>query len=136
MDDALPFDEPKHEVGQEDGKLRPRWQHAYEAGKFAYEYRGDDYPVFNAHGQPLVPEVCVDFLLDTIERAGGTWWRDRGQTRERSVGRIDFNIFDREHLRRIPEFVEFVREHPEWFELMEVPDSDRILLGPANAEVD
>jgi hypothetical protein len=129
LDDALPFDEPRDEIGQEDGKLREPWKRAYERGRLTFEHRTQRYPVFGPRGAPLVPEVCVDFLLDALERAAGTWWRPRGEPRERVVGRLDFDAFDRERLRRVPEFSEFVRAHPEWFEPLEIPESSRIILG-------
>jgi hypothetical protein len=133
IDDALPFDEPKHEIGQEDGKLRPAFRRAYAAGKLTYEHHGDEYPVFGARGQPLPPEVCVDFLLDSIERAGGTWWRPREEPRERVVGLVDFDILGEDARRRAPEFVEYAREHPEWFEVLEIHESHRIPMGDEEA---
>jgi hypothetical protein len=125
IDDRLPFDEPRSERGQEDGELRPLWQWAYAAGRKTYRHRLDDYPVFGFSGQPQVPEVCVDFLLDTLERAAGTWWRPAGQARERLVGRIDFSTFDRTLLRRVPEFVRFARGHPEWFDVLDIPETEQ-----------
>ncbi len=125
IDDQLPFDEPLTEVGQEDGELRPLWIWAYEAGKKVYEHRTDRYPIFDGKGRALVPEVCVDFLLDTLERASGTWWRPQGQPRERSVGKFDFDRFDRVALRRAPQFVAFARAHPEWFDVLEIPETEQ-----------
>jgi hypothetical protein len=39
--EALPFDEPKTEFGQEDGKLRQEWRQAYTNGRTRYEFNGD-----------------------------------------------------------------------------------------------
>jgi len=132
VDDALPFDEPRQEHGQEDGKLRPAWLAAYERGQLSYSYRGERYAVFNADGQPLVPEVCVDFSLDAIERAGGTWWRPKGEPRDRTVGHIDFSVFTDWNLRRSRDVVAFARAHPEWFQVLEVPAAERVPLGRAH----
>jgi hypothetical protein len=129
IDDRLPFDEPRHERGQEDGKMRPLWIWAYLEGRADYDIRLDTYPVFDARGRPHVPEVCVDFLLDTLERAGGTWWRARGEPRERVAGRFDFDQFARTELRRAPAFVAFARAHPEWFEVLEVGAADQHEMG-------
>src|SRR5690606_14286373 len=52
IEEGLPFDEPKTEVGQEDGKLRPEWARAYRSGKHTYEYNGDRYDVFDRLGRP------------------------------------------------------------------------------------
>jgi hypothetical protein len=73
----------------------------------------------------LVPEVCVDFLIDALERASGTWWRPRGEARGRTVGRLDLEPFDREQLRRVDGFVAFARSHPEWFDVLVIPEKQR-----------
>jgi hypothetical protein len=127
IDEELPFDEPRHEIEQEDGKLRPRWERAYREGELSYRYHGDEYPVFGNAGQPLVPQVCVDFLLDTIERAGGTWWRPRGEPSGRIVGRFEFCPLGRVELRRVPELVDYARARPNAFEVMDIEES--ITLG-------
>ncbi len=132
--DELPFDEPRHEVGQEDGKLRPAWLEAYAAGKRSYRYRGDAYPVFGRRGQPLVPQVCVDFLVDTLERASGTWWRPLGEAPTRSAGGLDFSELPGgrgDSLRRIAEFVRWARSHPDWFDVLEIPLAERTRMLPS-----
>lgn len=127
--DGLPFDEPVHEVGQQDGKLRPSWLRAHERNWDAFRFNDDVYPVFGAAGQPLVPEVCVDFLLDTFERAAGTWWSAKGVPRERRIGRLNFDIHDRERLRRVPEFVQFALSHPDWFDVKAVGRRQQVPMG-------
>ncbi len=126
IQEGLPFDEPKTEYGQQDGQLRSFWRRAYEAGKGLYKVNDDLYDVFNARGQPLVPQVCVDFIFDTFERAGGTWWRERGQPRERVVGKLDFATLTKEPLRRATSFIELAKSHPEWFDIYAVPERDRV----------
>jgi hypothetical protein len=129
--DGLPFDEPRHEIGQEDGKLRGQWRRAYDQGLMTYRYHDDVYPVFGRNGTPHVPEVCVDFLLDTLERAAGTWWASEGEPRERRIGKLDFEVFDRERLRRVPEFVQFAFAQDSWFDVLAIPSRDQIPIGKA-----
>jgi hypothetical protein len=129
IQDGLPFDEPLHEIGQEDGKLRGAWLRAYDQGWDAFRFHDDVYQVFGPRGQAWVPEVCVDFLLDTLERAAGTWWAPRWLPRERHVGKLDFSSFDRDQLRRVPEFVNFASLHPEWFEVRTFTKREQIPIG-------
>jgi hypothetical protein len=129
IDEALPFDEPKHEVGQEDGALRELWRAAHGRGEDTYSFRGDVYPVFDARGRPLVPQVCVDFLLDTFERAAGTWWTPRGAFPERQIGRLDLAGANRGRLRSATEFVRYAADHPRWFDVLEIEGCERVPLG-------
>lgn len=131
VDEALPFDEPLHEYGfQLDGTLRGRWLNAYMAGRDKYEFNGDEYRVFDPKGRPLVPQVCVDFLTDTLERASGDWWTPRGQSPGRTGGKLDFDVapdVDRTDMRRAPGFVAFAKERPDAFEVFD--DTAHIELG-------
>lgn len=124
--EALPFDEPRTEDGQQDGKLRIEWRKAYERGRSSFEFNEDRYYVFDRAGRPRVPQVCIDFIIDTLERASGTWWQPRGEPRLRSTGRFDFRAFEVENRRSVESFLEFAEGHPEWFEVLRVPDEDRI----------
>jgi len=124
--DGLPFDEPLTEYGQQDGKLRRRWHTAYTAGQNEYAFNKDKYPVFNAHGHPLVPEVCVDFVFDSLERASGTWWRPRGEPRGRVIGGMDFATLEDETMRRATSVIDYATKHPESFELDELAESERV----------
>jgi len=126
VQEGLPFDEPRTEYGQQDGQLRVAWQRAYLAGEHDFEFNGDRYYVFNPRGEPLVPQVCIDFVFDTFERASGTWFRPRGQTRERVVGKLDFPSVTELNLRRANSIVELAKRQPEWFELHDVPERQRI----------
>ncbi|HEV8247101.1 MAG TPA: hypothetical protein VGP93_15090, partial [Polyangiaceae bacterium] len=126
IEEGLPFDEPLTEYGQQDGQLRSQWLRAYETGKLAYEVNDDRYYVFGAGGQPLVPQVCIDFVFDTFERASGTWWRERGQPRERVVGKLDFGTLAKQGLRRTTSFIEFARSHPDLFDMDLIPERERI----------
>jgi hypothetical protein len=131
VEEALPFDEPVHEYGfQLDGTLRGRWMRAYMQGRNKYDFNDDEYSVFDGRGRPLVPQVCVDFMTDTLERASGTWWTPRGEPPGRTVGKLDFDAFegvDRTEMRRALGFVSFAKERPDAFEVLD--DPERIELG-------
>ncbi len=124
--EALPFDEPKTEVGQQDGKLRQHWSWAYRFGRNDFEFNDDRYRVFDDKGRPRVPQVCIDFVTDTFERAGGSWYRARGEPRERIRGRLDFAALGIDNERSVERFVDFAKAHPEWFEVLELPEEERV----------
>jgi hypothetical protein len=126
VQEGLPFDEPLTEYGQQDGKLRYRWLAAYQGGQNAYEFNGDKYYVFNANGRPLVPEVCVDFVFDSFERASGTWWRPRGESRQRVIGKLDFASIPDEERRRATSFIEYAEKNPQSFDVYTLPEAERV----------
>ncbi len=126
LDEALPFDEPKTEEGQQDGQLRPAWQRAYLDGRDRYTFNDDQYWVFDDRGRPHVPQVCIDFIMDTLERSSGSWFRARGERRERVHGLLDFDAFALENRRSVGTFVTFAEAHPEWFDVSEVAPEARI----------
>lgn len=124
--EGLPFDEPKTEYGQQDGKLRPRWEQAYDRGQKGFTYQGDWYPVFTPDGRAKVPQVCLDFLLDTLERAGGSWWNPASGPRQRTIGRFDRAALGLANPRSIDHFVQFAATHPDKVDLWTVPPAERI----------
>ena len=126
VEEGLPFDEPRTEYGQQDGQLRPSWQQAYSSGALTYELNDDTYYVFDREGRPKVPQVCIDFIFDSFERAGGTWWRKRGEPRGRTVGKLDFSSNTSLNLRRANSLVELARSRPDWLELHTLPERERI----------
>lgn len=126
MAEQLPFDEPRTEIEQQDGKLRARWRKAYREGAETFKFNGDRYWVFDPQGRPLVPQVCTDFLVDTIERASGTWWRGRGQPPGRKQGAFAFTSYDRTRLRDVTSLVEFAQANPDWFDVETLDESERI----------
>ena len=126
VDEGLPFDEPRTEYGQQDGQLRSQWQRAYLAGRSAFEFQDDFYYVFDSAGRPRVPQVCVDFIFDTFERAGGSWWQKRGETRGRSAGKLDLGALTKLNLRRANSIVDLARDRPEWFDLDLLPEAERV----------
>lgn len=128
VDEALPFDEPKTEDGQQDGKLRPEWRNAYFNGSSSFEFNGDKYAVFDGAGRPRPPQVCIDFVLDTFERAGGGWWQPRSLPRQRLVGRLAFDDPALENRRSVESFLDFARGHERDFEVYDVPTEERVPL--------
>jgi len=122
----LPFDEPRTEDGQQDGHLRIAFRKAYESYQQTYEFNGDRYFVFDGFGRPLVPQVCIDFITDAIEWGTGGRWSKRGERREHVRGAIDFKSFGLENARSIEQVAEFGADHPEWFDMAFVPETERI----------
>lgn len=130
IDEALPFDEPKTEVGQQDGMLRNLWRHAYLGGRDSFRFNEDKYFVFDRDGRPKPPQVCIDFMTDTFQRASGRWWKPKSDgTRELTDGKLDLSEYGRENLRRTQFFVQFARDHDEWFDVLTFPKYMRIELG-------
>lgn len=98
------FDEPLDEAEdvQEDGDLRLEWYRAYQRQEKVFLLRDVEYPVFDRFGNPTPPQVCVDFIFDTWERASGTWYRKKGKRPGKSVGGIDFSALPEFSRRHIP----------------------------------
>jgi hypothetical protein len=114
VDDKLPFDEPIHEFGKQlDGQLRPRWEKAFFQKQKSYIYNGDKYNVmFN--GKPYVPQVCVDFVFDTIDRASGTWYSNN----KRVVGSFDSKYYkDKYNIRSISGLIRLAEDNNDLFEV-------------------
>jgi hypothetical protein len=117
IEEALPFDEPRTEYGQEDGKLRDAWLEAYHSRRSRYFYNEDGYWVFGPGGRPAVPQVCIDFIADSFERASGSWFVPRGERPHKTRGGVDFDELDLPSRRRVADFVAFAEAHPEWFDV-------------------
>lgn len=129
--EELPFDEPKTEVGQQDGSLRPLFADAYRRGAWSYEFNGDRYRVFNKDGTPQVPQVCIDFVYDTVERWSGAWWahKDHGE-RLHSPGAVDITGWVGARQRRqVSMLVKTAQAHPERFKTLYYPVNERIPYG-------
>jgi hypothetical protein len=128
--DALRFDRPQQEeTVDHDGELRPVWQSAYLRGQTSYTYMDNSYPVFLPDGRPAPPEVCAEFVLDTYERAAGTWWAPRGQKPTRLRGSLDFNQEGVKNRRGVIALAAYTSEHPELFSFTAVDPKDRIPFG-------
>ena len=132
-----PFDEPKDEPDgeQQDGALRREWRRAYAQGSRHYTVGDVRYDVYDAEGRPVPPQVCVDFITDTWERASGTWYRPlppaSGDERpkpapERTVGGVDFDGLDLPNRRSVAELLAFAKRHPDMFEVLDLPQEERI----------
>jgi hypothetical protein len=126
IEERLPFDEPITEEGQQDGNLRPAWKWAYDHGWDSFTFNDDHYLVFDGHGRPKVPQVCIDFVTDTFERASGTWWKPRAEGRERTRGAVDFDALGIENRRSVDVFIRFAKERPEWFDVYELASEERV----------
>jgi len=109
-----PTDEPEGE--QEDGKLRSEWRKAYQRWESRFRYREEEYRVFDRHGNPTPPQVCIDFVFDTWERAAGSWFRKRGARPGRTPGFLDFATLRGLVRRHTPSVLEFATSNPGVFE--------------------
>ncbi|MEZ4232635.1 MAG: hypothetical protein R3B89_25895 [Polyangiaceae bacterium] len=126
VEESLPFDEPRTEEGQQDGNLRPAWIWAYNHGWDSYTFNDDGYRVFDTSGRPLVPQVCIDFITDTFERASGTWWTARQHDRQRVEGLLDFNELGIDNRRSVEVIVKFAWQHPEMFDVYDLEPEERV----------
>jgi hypothetical protein len=122
------FDEPRDEPEgvQEDGELRRAWKEAYYKGRRNFRYREEEYPVFDRRGNPVPPQVCIDFVFDTIERAAGTWYAPRGQRPRRTEGYLDFESMDGLLRRSTPAVVGFAGGGAAPLLRHDVPDPGRV----------
>lgn len=126
-DEWIRFDEPDIEFGQQDGILRDAWEEAYLAGKTEYEVNGVSYRVFGGGGHPIPPQVCIDFLMDAVERASGTWWRYRGKGRPRRThGTVDWRGFDGLKARSVQSLIAFAKRNPDIFSVYAVPPERQV----------
>jgi hypothetical protein len=124
--DTLPFDHPRGFEGPDrDGELRAHWLGAYLRGQQTFTDDDQTYLVFRADGRPATPEVCVDFVLDSFERAGGSWYAPRGETPGRSPGRLSFDDYKPENRRGVIGFGQFAERHPELFEFRRFTGDER-----------
>jgi hypothetical protein len=118
---GLPFDEPLTEYGQQDGKLRARWEQAYFVGRDRYSFNDDEYAVFDAGGRPLTPQVCIDFVTETLERASGMHFSPRGQPPRKIAGALDFDTLLGGLRRQEQALRQYAREHPDELALLDYP---------------
>ncbi len=125
------FDEPKDEGEdvQEDGELRVAWKEAYFSHKKKFKYREVEYEVFDKAGNPIPPEVCVDFIVDTWERAFGTWYAKRSKPPSRIPGEIDFYAVANLSRRHIASILTYALSEDTPFERYDVPQRKWIPLA-------
>jgi hypothetical protein len=123
--EGMRFDRPLDEKGPDkDGQLRPAWMTAYLQGRTAFGWEGQSYPVYDGMGRAWPPEVCVDFVLDSFERAAGTWFRPQGEKAGRAAGRFTWASDVRE-VRGVIGFGERADKHPELFEVRRFAGRER-----------
>jgi hypothetical protein len=128
--EALPFDRPRGEkTAERDGQLRPEWRWAYKNGYAYFSHEEESYPVFDAKGRPMPPQMCVDFVLDSFERASGTWYRPRGEELGRQVGGFDLNAEGIKNRAGVLAFEKFAEERPKLFVHRRIPSDERIQFG-------
>lgn len=132
--DQLPFDEPKHEIGQQDGALRPRWYQAFLRGDRSFYFNDDKYYVYTKIGFPRPPEVCADFIVDVLEYAGGTWYVPvKNPHTYRSIGSVEIRDAMKAQgldARRVSELVTYFKSQPENYEFVWAVDDPR--FAPTN----
>lgn len=120
-EEMLPFDEPRHEGGEQlDGKLRDEWIRAYYRHKQTYEFNGDKYYTMHK-GKPFVPQVCVDFVIDTLDRTSGTWYAASLRYPHRTKGRMDFRsmlIDSGYNVRSVNDVIKYFRDNPHHFDVL------------------
>ncbi len=123
--DGMPFDA---DPNQSNGFLRKAWKRAYHKGWKSFQFEDKSWPVYTQTGSARPPQVCIDFITDTWERASGTWYASReedgGPTRH--LGTIDFDKLGVENRRSVAKFTQFAIEHSELFEVWEIPKAERI----------
>lgn len=136
-DEALPFDRPRDEKGPDkDGTLRPYWYSAYKRGSTSFDVDGQTYPVFFADGRPATPIVCADFVMDSYERAAGSWYTPRGDVREKTRGRLDWNDFGSDNRRGVIGLGKFAEDRPELFSVRRFEGKERIPFAQREAYFD
>ncbi len=129
VSEQVRFDKPFGAEGPDkDGQLRPAWMTAYLQGRSSFSFEGKGYPVFDTQGRAWPPEVCVDFVLDSFERAAGTWFRPRGEALGRTIGRFTW-IDDLRGMRGVIGFGQGAEKHPELFEVRRFAGNERIPFG-------
>lgn len=137
VEEEPPFDEPRDEPDgeQQDGALRREWRRAYTRSLRKFTVGDVSYDVYDAMGRPVPPQVCVDFITDTWERASGTWYRPlppapEGErpkpAPERTIGGVDFDQLDLANRRSVAELVSFAKRHEDMFEVLDLPPEGRI----------
>lgn len=127
VDDGLRFDRPEGEkTADRDGHLRPVWLSSYLHGGSFFEVDGHSYPVFDTNGNPWPPEVCMDFVTDSFERASGTWFARRGEPPKRTVGLVDFSVLSKQNRRAVLGFEKFAASFPDLFDVHRFQGDERI----------
>jgi hypothetical protein len=100
--------------------LRPAWEQAYRHGRSFYEFNGDRYMTMYK-GKPFVPQVCADFIIDTIDRTASTWYRSSLKAPHKTLGRYNMRT-SMEVVglvpRRVNDVLEFFERNPTQFQML------------------
>jgi hypothetical protein len=130
LKESLPFDRPREEETADlDGNLRPNWRWAFERGQSWFSFEEKSYPVYDTEGRPHPPQVCVDFVLDSFERAAGTWFQKTAGGNTRVIGRLDFDQKGIKNRRSVLAFEKFAQENPAVFTHARFAPEERIPFG-------
>ncbi|MBK6517593.1 MAG: hypothetical protein IPG04_26615 [Polyangiaceae bacterium] len=127
--EKIPFDAA---ADQKMGFLRKAWHRAYMAGWRSFNYEGKSREVYSSFGTAKPPQVCIDFLTDTWERASGKWFQpakpgDPIEPQPKQLqGAIDFDSMGVENRRSVAQFAEFAMKKKDVFEVWEIPKKERI----------
>ncbi|MBW2528033.1 MAG: hypothetical protein JRI23_27880, partial [Deltaproteobacteria bacterium] len=138
--EQLPFDAPRGGGGDPADKypLRGRWRDAYDRSMRSFRFADRTYEVYDERGRPLVPQVCIDFVYDTWERAGGTWYAPLSRARddaplrpapERTIGTVDLDGWDLSQRRRVSKFLDFAAGRADLFDLWQTPPEDQAVFA-------
>jgi hypothetical protein len=130
VEEKMPFDRPRDAPDHlSDGQLRPHWEWAYRRGHGGFARDEKGYGLFDAAGRPHPPQTCVELVLDTFERASGTWYRPAGEPREKIIGALDFSELGIGNRSGVLAFEKFAESKPELYETRRfderVPFADR-----------
>lgn len=133
--EEIPFDA---DTGQTMGFLRKEWRRAYDRGWRKFDYEGEIRHVYDKEGHPIPPQVCIDFLTDTWERASGTWFaaaakvpsKRKGKFKlepapERTKGGIDFDELNIKNRRSVAKFTKFAQSREDLFDVWALPKDER-----------
>lgn len=127
--DQLPFDEPKHEIGQQDGSLRPRWEKAFLRGDRSFYFNDDKYYVYTSKGFARPPQVCADFIVDVLEYVSGTWYVPVKKPKPyRSIGSLEIRDSMKAQgldARRVNELIIYFKSQPENYQFIFAVDDPK-----------
>lgn len=130
VEESFRFDRPEREPNHfRDGILRPQWMTAYLQGRTSFNFEKHTYSVFGSDGLAYPPEVCVDFIIDTYERAAGSWFRPQGEMPGRTPGRLSLSAPKKPAPRGVIGFADFAEDSPDLFTVVRFQGSERIPFG-------
>lgn len=130
VDESFRFDRPEREPNHfRDGILRPQWMTAYLQGRTSYTFEKHTYSVFGSDGLAYPPEVCVDFIIDTYERAAGSWFRSQGETPGRTPGRLSLSAPKKPAPRGVIGLADFAEDLPDLFQVVRYQGQEKVPFG-------